>query len=148
MSPLSSFAQHAVDLLSPVGPVKARSMFGGYGLSLNGVSIGLIDEDRIYLRVDDVTRGEFERAGGTPFVYPSKKGPMTMKNYFALPEDAVDDSELAARWGKLAAEAGRRAEAAKSSKRKAAPPTAKAKDAKKPKKAKAKAKPAARARSR
>ncbi len=146
MSPLSSFAQHAVDLLSPVGPVKARPMFGGYGLSLNGVSIGLIDEDRIYLRVDDATRGEFERAGSTPFVYPSKKGPMTMKNYFALPEDAVDDSERAARWGKLAAEAGRRADAAKSSKRKAISPAVKAK---KVTKARArKGKPAARARAR
>jgi DNA transformation protein len=143
MSPLSSFAQHAVDLLSPVGPVKARAMFGGYGLSLDGVSIGLIADDRLYLRVDEATRGEFEKAGSAPFIYPSKNGPMTMKNYWAIPEDAVDDSERAARWGRLAAEAGRRAEAARSSKpkkeKKAAPPKGKAP-------AKAKAKPAARAR--
>ncbi|HEY8208212.1 MAG TPA: TfoX/Sxy family protein [Myxococcaceae bacterium] len=145
MSPLSSFAQHAVDLLSSVGPVKARAMFGGYGLSLDGVSIGLIAEDRLYLRVDDATRGEFEQAGSAPFVYPSKNGPMTMKNYLAIPEDAVDDSERAARWGRLAAAAGRRAEAAKSARsskkpKKAAPA--------KPKKAKASAPRKAKARSR
>ena len=116
MSPLSSFAQHAVDLLSGVGPIKARSMFGGYGLSLDGISIGLIAEDRIYLRVDEVTQAEFARAGSGPFIYPSKNGPMTMKSYWALPEDSVDDQERATRWGRLAADAARRAGAAKSAK--------------------------------
>ena len=116
MSPLSSFAEHAVDLLAGVGQVKARSMFGGYGLSLDGISIGLIADDRLYLRIDDATRAEFESAGSSPFIYQSKNGPMTMKNYWALPEDSVDDPERAAKWGKLAAEAARRAEAAKTSK--------------------------------
>lgn len=116
MSPLSSFAQYAVDLLVSVGPVKARAMFGGYGLSLDGISIGLIAEDRLYLRVDDTSRPEFEQAGSAPFIYPSKNGPMTMKNYWAIPEDAVDDSERAAKWGQLAADAGRRAGAAKGAK--------------------------------
>src|SRR6185295_18890852 len=116
MSPLSSFAQHSVDLLSSVGPVKDRAMFGGYGLSLDGISIGLIADDRLYLRVDDTSRPEFEKAGSGPFIYPSKKGPMPMKNYWAIPEDAVDDSERAAKWGQLAVEASRRAEAAKGAK--------------------------------
>jgi DNA transformation protein and related proteins len=134
MSPLSSFAQHSVDLLASVGPVKARAMFGGYGLSLNGVSIGLIADDRLYLRVDDATRAEFEQAGSAPFVYPSKNGPMTMKNYWAIPEDSVDDAERAAKWGQLAVDAGRRGEAAKAAKKKpAAARKAKASAASKPK---------------
>jgi len=146
MSPLSSFAQHAVDLLSSVGPVKARAMFGGYGVSLDGVSIGLIDDDRLYLRVDDATRPEFQKAGSAPFVYPSKKGPMTMNNYWAIPEDAVDDSERAAKWGQLAVEASRRAEAAKASKSgKKKAPAQKAKASAKPKSRSKPAKKAARA---
>jgi len=116
MSPLSSFAEHALDLLSAVGPVKARAMFGGYGLSLDGVSIGLIAGDRIYLRADDLTRAEFQAAGSGPFIYQSRNGPMTMASYFALPEDAVDDPDQAARWGTLAAQAARRAGAAKRAK--------------------------------
>lgn len=127
MSPLSSFAEHAVDLLTGVGQVKARAMFGGYGLSLDGISIGLISDDRIYLRIDDATRPQFESAGSAPFIYQSKNGPMTMKNYWALPEDSVDDPERAAKWGKLAAEAARRAESSKGSKKKATATAAKAK---------------------
>jgi len=140
MSPLSSFAQHSVDLLSSVGPVKARAMFGGYGLSLDGVSIGIIADDRLYLRADDASRPEFEKAGSAPFVYPSKNGPMTMKNYWAIPEDAVDDAERAAKWGQLAVEAGRRAEAAKGAKKKPAPKAAKAPAAPRKKKPAARAK--------
>lgn len=121
MSPLSSFAQHSVDLLSGVGPVKARPMFGGYGLSLDGISIGLIDEDRLYLRVDEQTRPQFEAAGSTVFVYQSKKGPMPMKNYWAIPEEAVDDPDQAVKWGRLAAEAARRTEAGKKAKASAKP---------------------------
>ena len=116
MSPLSSFAEHAVDLLAGIGQVRARAMFGGYGLSLDGISIGLIADDRLYLRIDGATRAEFEGAGSSPFIYQSKNGPMTMKNYWALPEDSVDDPERAAKWGKLAVEAARRAETAKTSK--------------------------------
>ncbi|HVE86102.1 MAG TPA: TfoX/Sxy family protein [Myxococcales bacterium] len=135
MSPLSSFAQYAVDLLASVGPVRARAMFGGYGLSLDGISIGLIDDDRLYLRTDELNRAEFQAAGSEPFVYQSRNGPMTMTSYWALPEDSVDDPEKASRWGRLAAEAARRADAAKKAKKKA-PRVAQ--------KAKAKAKAAAR----
>lgn len=113
MSPLSSFAEHALDLLAGVGPVRARAMFGGYGLSLEGISIGLIADDRLYLRVDDETREAFSAAGSEPFVYGSRKGPMTMKSYWCLPEEAIDDPERASRWGRLAWEAARRAEAKK-----------------------------------
>jgi DNA transformation protein len=119
MSPLSSFAQHSVDLLSGVGPVTGRSMFGGYCLFMDGLAVGLIDDDRLYLRVDDQTRGQFEAAGSAPFVYPSKKGPMTMNSYWSIPEEAVDDPEQAVKWGRLALEAARRANAAKANKPKA-----------------------------
>jgi DNA transformation protein len=120
---LSSFAQHAVDLLSGVGPVQVRAMFGGYGVSLNGISIGLIAKDRLYLRVDDESRAAFEAAGSAPFVYPSRKGPMTMKNYWALPEEAVDDPDKAERWGRLAVAAAERSKARTPAKKKGRSPS-------------------------
>ncbi|HLL52782.1 MAG TPA: TfoX/Sxy family protein [Myxococcaceae bacterium] len=124
MKELPSFVQHSLDLLAGAGPIRARSMFGGYGLSVGGISMGLIDEDRLYLRVDDETREQFQAAGSDPFVYQTKNGPMTMKSYWSLPEEALDDPEAASRWGRLAVEASRRAEAAK---RKPARAVAKAK---------------------
>ncbi|MDQ3265104.1 MAG: TfoX/Sxy family protein [Myxococcota bacterium] len=119
----ASFVQHSLELLSGVGPVRSRPMFGGHGLSLHGISIGIIDDDRLYLRVDDLTRPQFQEAGAQPFTYPSKKGPMVMKSYWSLPDEAVDDPDVAVKWGRLAAEASVRGEAAK---RRAAPSASKA----------------------
>jgi len=80
----------------------------------------LIDEDRLYLRVDDETREAFASAGSEAFVYPGRNGPMLMKKYWSLPEDAIDDPEQAARWGRMAWEAAKRGEAKKGPKKAAA----------------------------
>ena len=38
-------------------------MFGGWGLYLHGRMFGLITEGQLYLKADDLTRPDFERAG-------------------------------------------------------------------------------------
>src|SRR5687767_7808866 len=63
------FRDFVVEQLGRVAPVSARPMFGGVGLYSDGFFFGLIDDDRIYLKVDDSNRGEFEAAGMGPFVY-------------------------------------------------------------------------------
>lgn len=108
-----SFVQHALELLEPVGPVQARPMFGGHSLKLSGNSIGIIDDDWLFLRVDDSTRPRFEEAGSRAFTYTTKNGTMTMNGYWSLPEEAIDDPEVAAKWGRLAAEVAARAGAKK-----------------------------------
>jgi DNA transformation protein len=123
VSASSSFATYAVELLSGVGPVRARAMFGGHGLYLGSLFIAVVVEDRLYLRVDDLTRPRFQAAGSEPWVYPSKNGTTTMNAYWSLPESAVDDAEEASAWGRLALEATCRKDAARASKKK---PTAKA----------------------
>lgn len=112
----SSFVEHAVELLSSLGPVGARAMFGGHLLTSRGLSVGLVDDDRLYLKVDDATRAEFQAAGSEPFVYESRDGPMTMNGYWSLPEEAVDDPDTAAKWARLAGEAAARADAEKRAK--------------------------------
>lgn len=109
----ASFLDHALELLSGVGPIRARAMFGGYGVSLNGISIGIIDDDRLYLRTDEATRPQFQSAGASPFTSPSRKGPMVMNSYWSLPDEAVDDPDEAVAWGRLAVEAALRADTAK-----------------------------------
>lgn len=58
-------AEEAAERLSPLGPVTAKGMFGGYGLFLNGTMFGLVNaRGELHLRVDDTTRSRFEAAGG------------------------------------------------------------------------------------
>src|SRR4051812_28302033 len=68
MSVSPSYKTFVLEQLQVVGTVTAKPMFGGVGLYCQGLFFGLIDDDTLYLKVDDATRPEFERAGSRPFL--------------------------------------------------------------------------------
>jgi DNA transformation protein len=103
-----TFVAHALDLLAGLGAVQARSMFGGYGLYADGAMFGLLDDDELFLKADDVSRAAFLDAGCKQWVYPSPKGPMA-GNYYQPPAVAMEDPEAMLPWAKLAVEAAGRA---------------------------------------
>lgn len=108
----SESVRHAMDLLSDLGEVSARSMFGGTGIYCDGVMVALEAFDEIYLKTDDRTKGDFEAAGSEPFVYEGKGQPVTM-SYYRVPDTAVDDRHEFLRFAALALGAARRARAGK-----------------------------------
>jgi DNA transformation protein len=114
MARMDSYVEYTLELLEPLGPVRARAMFGGWGLYQGGRMFGLIAEDRLYLKTDDTTRAAFEAAGGEPFIYDSGKGgkPVTM-SYWTPPPDAADDAHALLPWARRAVEAALRAAAKK-----------------------------------
>ena len=64
-------------------------MFGGVGLYCQGLFFALIDDDTLYLKVDDATRPEFERLGIQPFrPYGDESQGM---QYYELPADVLED---------------------------------------------------------
>jgi len=108
MARQDSFVEYMLELLEPLGPVRARAMFGGWGIYSGGVMFGLIAEGRLFLKVDDVTRPVFEAAGGEPFVYTGAQKPTTM-SYWTAPADAQDDALALLPWPRRAVEAAQRA---------------------------------------
>ncbi len=102
------FADQVVGRLLPFGPVAARRMFGGFGVTLDGVMFGLIGWNTLYFKVDDANRGDFERAGMAPFTYQGKTRPIRM-SYWQVPDDVFDDPERLAQWAGNALAAARRA---------------------------------------
>jgi DNA transformation protein len=111
-----SFLTHALDLLTPLGDVTARPMFGGYGLYARGVMFGLLDDDELFLKTDAETLPRFVERGCKQWVYPGPKSPMPSSNY-APPDDALEDAEAMLPWARLALEAAARNAAKKSAKR-------------------------------
>jgi DNA transformation protein and related proteins len=108
------FVSHAVDLLSLLGPVQARAMFGGHGLYCRGVMFGLLDDDELFLKTDDACRARFEAAGCRRWVYETRTGPMET-GYFRPPDDAHEDPEAMLPWSRLALDAALRKAALKAS---------------------------------
>ena len=110
---------HLCDVLAPLGPVEARSMFGGWGLYLDGVMFALIAGKEAYFRADDDTRHEYESLGLSRFK-PRAEKPMTMP-YYPIPPDLFDDPDSMVEWGERALAAARRAKSKKApNKRKSA----------------------------
>ena len=100
------------DLFQEVGPIRLRGMFGGQGLYCRDQIFGLQIAGEIYLKADGTTRPAFEKAGSRPFTYQRKDGREVSTSYWLLPSSAADDPSEAARWARMALEAGRRATAA------------------------------------
>jgi DNA transformation protein len=102
---------HALDLFAPLGPgVTARKMFGALGFYARGLffAVGDIEEGAIYLKVDDLNRGQFEAAGGRPFTYPAKDGSLMVMSYLTPPDAALEDPEAMLPWARLGLEAAAR----------------------------------------
>ncbi len=103
---------HCRELLSPLGAVRVRRMFGGHGFYVDELFIALIAQDRFYLKVDAATRPAFEAAACTPFVYNGAGKSVTL-GYFTAPEEAMESPPLMQPWARLALAAALRARAAK-----------------------------------
>jgi DNA transformation protein and related proteins len=104
------FADYCCELLSGVGTPVPKRMFGGWGISVDGVTIAVIADlgklggsnQKLYLKVDDVTRKQFEAAGGKRFEMLSKDcKPMGM-NYFTTPDETMESPDAMLPWARLA----------------------------------------------
>ena len=95
------FVEHARELLSSLGPVTARRMFGGWGLSVDGMNVGLIAWDTLFLKTNAETEPRWLAAGGRPFQYEAKGKTMRL-HYHTPPEDALESPVLMAPWARLA----------------------------------------------
>ncbi|MEZ5895102.1 MAG: TfoX/Sxy family protein [Parvularculaceae bacterium] len=100
---------HAKELFSPFGEIRVRKMFGGAGVYCDDLFFAIMDDEAIYLKVDDETRAGFEARGLKPFVFEMKDGSSGEMNYFNAPEDIYDDEDELRRWTTLALDAAARA---------------------------------------
>ena len=110
-----ALVEHSLELLSSLGAVRSRRMFGGWGLYAGAVMVGLIAFDRLYLKVDADTRGRFEQAGCDPFVYTGQSKPVTM-SYWTVPDEAMESAAEMQPWARLALQAALAAAVAKAPK--------------------------------
>ena len=96
MAVSQGYQTFVLDQLRRVLPgVRAKRMFGGVGLYADELFFALIDDDVLYLKVDDETRHDFEQRGLGPF-QPFGEGSATMQ-YYPLPEDLLEDPEALSR---------------------------------------------------
>lgn len=98
------FVSHCVELLAPLGPVRVRRMFGGWGLYVDEIFLAIIAFERLYLKVNFATQARFEQAHCEPLVFEAK-GKAVSLGYWTAPPDALDSPALMEPWARLAVQA-------------------------------------------
>ena len=90
-----SFKDYVLDQLRGLDEVRARAMFGGFGLYYGEVFFGIVADGRLYFKTDDESRGEYERCGMEPFRASEKQ---TLWTYYEVPVDVLEDDEALTLW--------------------------------------------------
>lgn len=116
MSVSPTYRIYILEQLAPLGSVTARAMFGGLGLYHDGQFFGLVDDDTLYLKVDDTTRGDYERAGMGAFRPSADEGPSL--SYYQVPAEVLEDRGALRDWAATAVQVARRKAATRAKRRK------------------------------
>jgi len=92
-----SFHTFVLDQLGRAAPrIRSKSMFGGVGVYSGELFFALIDDDVLFLKVDDTNRPDFVARGMKPFA-PFGEGGEVMQ-YYRLPEELLEDPEELRPW--------------------------------------------------
>jgi DNA transformation protein len=100
MAVSDSYLAYVLEQLEAFGPVRARRMFGGIGLYCEESFFGLIDDDVLYLKVDDSNRSDYAARGSRPFRPLGHDPDAVSMSYFEIPSDVLEDSAELAAWAR------------------------------------------------
>ena len=93
------YLDYVHDQLSGLGGVSSRRMFGGAGLYCDEFFFALIDDDTLYLRVNDDNRADFTVRGMGQF-RPYADRPELSMSYYETPADVLEDPAQLVSWAR------------------------------------------------
>jgi DNA transformation protein len=98
-----ALVEFILDQLDALGGTHARAMFGGHGLYAGGVFFGIVYAGKLYFRTDASTSRAYIDAGMPPF---TPRPGQTLKHYFQVPVDVIENDTRLVSWAKQAVEVG------------------------------------------
>ncbi|MCF7980748.1 MAG: TfoX/Sxy family protein [Pseudomonadales bacterium] len=103
----SEFVEYLVESLQGLGRVRARAMFGGFGIYLNDRMFGLVVNDELFLKTDMQIEVYFDELELPYFGY-EKQGRRLKMSYRRAPESALDDPDELVEWAARSYQAAQR----------------------------------------
>jgi DNA transformation protein len=89
--------------LAALGEISTRPMFGGHGVYSRDAIFGIVFRGRLYFKVDEGSKGDYLARGMGPF-RPNER--QTLKSYYEVPPEVLDDPEALLIWAREAIRAG------------------------------------------
>ncbi|MBN9486159.1 MAG: TfoX/Sxy family protein [Alphaproteobacteria bacterium] len=103
-----SFAEFLREQLAPLGRITLRRMFGKTGVFCDGMMLGMVTDNMLYLRVDDHNRETFREAAAYPPLNYAKGGNTIDLSFWRAPERLFDEPDELVAWAQAALAAARR----------------------------------------
>ena len=104
----TAFADFLREQLAPLGEVSVRRMFGKTGVFCNGVMLGMVTENTLYFRVDDLNRETFKEAESFPPLNYVKQGSTIDLSFWRVPDRVIDEHDELVAWARAALAAAHR----------------------------------------
>jgi DNA transformation protein len=93
----------ALELFENLGPLTTRKMMGGLCIYCDGTIFAMVHSDgAILLKGAGAFKDTLDAAGWRPWTYTRKDGAPSSMPYWYLPEDVLDEPELACTWARKA----------------------------------------------
>ena len=90
------YLSFVLDRLSPIGDIKSRAMFGGYGIFHEGLMFALVSEEVLYFKVSESNRDRYETAQSRPFPHGI--------SYWEVPTDVLEEDTTLHEWANVSIE--------------------------------------------
>jgi DNA transformation protein and related proteins len=96
-----SFKEFVLDQLSALPDVRAKAMFGAYGLYAEDHFFAILDDGRLFFKTNAQSQAEYTARGMALFTYESRGKVMTM-GYHEVPPDILEQPLELAEWARKA----------------------------------------------
>lgn len=100
--PPPELVTHACELFAPLGSIRVKAMFGGWGFYCDDLFFAIVAFDTLYLKADTESAASYRAAGGEPFTVTFKDGRSETMNYWTVPEDAMETAAEMRPWAQTA----------------------------------------------
>ncbi len=101
----NNYTDYIFDLLEPLGDIKVRKMFGGFGIYQHDIFFALIIDNILYFKVNDTNRPHYEALDSRPFTYESKNKKIVTMSYWEVPIEVLENNMKLAEWVQQAVQA-------------------------------------------
>jgi DNA transformation protein len=99
--PDDSFKDYVLDQLSLLADVRARAMFGAYGLYQGEHFFAIVDEGRLFFKTDAENEKDYTDRGMGKFTY-EMKGEIKSMAYHEVPPEILEQPPELALWARKA----------------------------------------------
>ncbi len=79
------------DVLAHLGNIRARAMFGGYGIYWHDAFVALIAEGELFTKANAELKIKYSAQGCHPFSYAKGDGKITEMSYMSVDESSLED---------------------------------------------------------